>query len=438
MTAKIGIVTGLVLVVIITFTLTNSDLSTGHYFDSTVVVKGNIHALQGTTNHSSSSSSHNADSTPSLILQRLLRDKYPECQVHSSPLMEPIRWKTMGFYENSSNPVPPYDHVSCFLMKARYNCAYRPDAPFDMAYKHELVFRFPDTTKNCYLKQLIADTLEEWNTVLKDRKSQKKRGENGERRQRQQQQRRYHVMLHGTSYLRQIFEALVCKVSSNNQKQEQERDETLVPITDFIVQLGGADVSQKGFATRHNHQLTVDKLGQPLSNWSLVQTLGCHGDSRSDISAYYRRKAIVPPNLADCNDNIGMIELGEEWRFYYVFRPTMYTPETLENIYMEWFSAINKTNDDDAYWLLWNNAPQEAQNVSVDFSSRSTKIRQWSLNCWMWTLRDLQLRDLGVYFGANNPWITKPPDYHACMPGTPDDQVNLMLFLLWSGYEMDC
>ena len=46
----------------------------------------------------------------------------------------------------------------------------------------------------------------------------------------------------------------------------------------------------------------------------------------------------------------------------------------------------------------------------------------------------IQKETIGTYFGTENPFITKPPDkQHACMPGYPDDMVNLMLFSLVGG-----
>ena len=43
-------------------------------------------------------------------------------------------------------------------------------------------------------------------------------------------------------------------------------------------------------------------------------------------------------------------------------------------------------------------------------------------------------RDLGRWFGADNPWITWPPDRnHGCMPGMPDDdEVNILLWYMLS------
>ena len=42
-------------------------------------------------------------------------------------------------------------------------------------------------------------------------------------------------------------------------------------------------------------------------------------------------------------------------------------------------------------------------------------------------LRDLEFRDLGQWFGANNPRIEHPPDYNACMQRILYDEENLLL-----------
>ena len=46
--------------------------------------------------------------------------------------------------------------------------------------------------------------------------------------------------------------------------------------------------------------------------------------------------------------------------------------------------------------------------------------------------KEIQQRDARQWFGANNPWIIDSPDTHACMPGPPDDEVNLLLYLIFS------
>jgi len=52
-------------------------------------------------------------------------------------------------------------------------------------------------------------------------------------------------------------------------------------------------------------------------------------------------------------------------------------------------------------------------------------------------LQNIQRRDAGAYFRENNPWITAHPSSvkHPCMPGIPDDESAILLFLLM--FELD-
>ncbi len=409
---SICVVVILVFLFVATFISTTSELSS--YSD--VAWKREIGSSQTETKDKTLIATQSQISNPTMILKRLLEENYPECRLPTN--YTSIHLATMGAYVNVLDSHPPYDHISCFVMKARYNCAYRPDAPFDMAHNYELVLRFPTNIKDCRLKDLIGDTFKEWNLSLS--------ATNITPQQDEWTKPRYHVMLQGNSFVRQLWEALVCKVLLFQRQT--------IPVTAFSVQVGGPGIALKDFTARENRPVRVDELGYPTTNISHLQKVGCHGEAKIDISAYYRRKAVVPPNLPHCNDNVAMIDIADQWRFYYLFKPTMYTPETLDYIYRQRF-GISPDHSDDDLWLLWNSVLKEPQNVTASFFSSVT--RQISLESWIWTLRDLQLRDLGRYFGANNPWISKPPDFHACMPGPPDDQVNLLFYLLWSGYKME-
>ena len=39
------------------------------------------------------------------------------------------------------------------------------------------------------------------------------------------------------------------------------------------------------------------------------------------------------------------------------------------------------------------------------------------------------------YFGADNPAMNTVPDLHGCMPGMPDDEVNIILYMLLELYS---
>jgi hypothetical protein len=47
------------------------------------------------------------------------------------------------------------------------------------------------------------------------------------------------------------------------------------------------------------------------------------------------------------------------------------------------------------------------------------------------------MESIGTVYGATNPYVEKGPHQpdrlHACMPGLPDDMVNIMLFSLLVG-----
>lgn len=53
-----------------------------------------------------------------------------------------------------------------------------------------------------------------------------------------------------------------------------------------------------------------------------------------------------------------------------------------------------------------------------------------SLNNLLPLLKRAEKRIIGQYFGADNPWIVHPPGNHPCMPGIPDDEANILLYLL--------
>jgi len=405
---------------------------------------------------------------PRTIFHQLLRDKYPECRVLSHHNTKTIDLDTMGRYvqvisNNATNP--PYDHISCFLMKARYNCAYRPNAPFRMAHHYELVLQLSlpssnDTStttttaattatvrdKECRIKALIGDTLQEWSEQwshsFKNVTSTTTTTTNPPKNI-------YRIRLQGNSYLRQLWEALACGILASSKYSRL--------VTHLSLQQGGPGISLQDFATRSagggggdgGGGVDVNDLGRPLTNRTYLQQRGCHGENKADLSAYYRRKAVVPPNLPGCNDNVAVLELAHQWRISYMFKPTMYTPNALEYLFRERLGipssssehtttnpTISSESEQDV--LVWNSVMKEPQNITPPrmILPKRQQPQQWNIESWLWKLRDLQLRDLNSrYFGANNPWV-HPGDFHACMPGPPDDQAHLLLYLLWSGYSM--
>lgn len=190
--------------------------------------------------------------------------------------------------------------------------------------------------------------------------------------------------------------------------------------------LGGPDMSMASFAERGEGNLVKsdERLGKSIDNWTLLQSVGCHGHSYEDPSSFYRPGVQVPPTLGGCNDNIAMIELAHKWRFYYIFRPGMYTQEATDHVYRTLLSNIK---NGDVFWRLIGNI-ENTPNVSVlpnDFHELQLPTIMAINTEWVATV------DLGHNYNTNNPW-TFEGDPHACMPGVPDDEMNLMFFLLWS------
>jgi hypothetical protein len=303
---------------------------------------------------------------------------------------EQISLEASGQYISSDNP-PRYDHTSCFAMKARYNCAsvYNATSTEKVATDYKLVWNYANHTKDCDVRRVV-DTVG---------------GPQGFARLlgRTNHTRPFQVLLQGNSYLRQIFEALVCGFQSQ--------------ITDLKVQVGGPRISKSNIEARKGRLPGIGELGDMI-DFSRAKEGGCHGGT--SIAKFYRRNVTVPPTTPDCNDNLGMVEFGNVIRFYYIFGPSMYSNETLHQIYDK--LGVRGDSVDVLYFNVNESKTSLAYERKVDYSSLLS------------TLRILQRRDVGTYFGANNPWITDPPDGHPCMPGIPDDEVNVLLFLLLGEY----
>jgi hypothetical protein len=85
--------------------------------------------------------------------------------------------------------------------------------------------------------------------------------------------------------------------------------------------------------------------------------------------------------------------------------------------------------------LLWN--------VDNPYVRLLSQHRQKELVSYDWDgvhdhLRTVQMESIGTVYGAINPYVEKGRSgtvdkLHACMPGFPDDMVNIMLFSLLGG-----
>jgi hypothetical protein len=152
---------------------------------------------------------------------------------------------------------------------------------------------------------------------------------------------------------------------------------------------------------------------------------GCHCGGKGGLAEFYAPNVTVPSNIQGCNDNLAMVEFGHSVRFYYVFRMQRY--ENMTDVY----TFVGMMDVDSLDVFLWN-----SKNIR---NNQAKHQAGWveNLSPLLKHLKTIQRRDSGMYFGADNPWITNPPDNHPCMPGIPDDEVNLLLFMLVTGLSLN-
>jgi hypothetical protein len=212
----------------------------------------------------------------------------------------------------------------------------------------------------------------------------------------------YVVVFHGNSFLRQMWEALTCIWCHQ--------------ITNLLLQQGGPDICLVGL--RDRGLIDMYEIGTILRNPS--EEMGCHGGA--DLRGYYESDITVPSTITGCNDNIAMVEFGNKIQFYYILRPWVYA-----NVTDVYDKVGLRANDIDA--LVFNDGEDKKYPQSLREQLRAGVFDEsivWDLD----EFKKIQVRDTGSWYGANNPWISNPPDIHPCMPGVPDDEADLLLFLL--------
>jgi hypothetical protein len=348
-----------------------------------------------------------------------------------------------------------YNHM-CFIMKPRYNCALPPgltnDKPsaqdYKFIYKHKNVDEDENVKQQqqspyCDLEEVI-----DWlggptgiGRVLAHQSSE----ENDETAT---MPHCYQVLLQGDSRLRQVIESLICRYSDE--------------ITNLTLTFNAPDLSinaikrlkKKHHVSSAKHILHANEMGQPrnigftndtneqlkLLSYDELLIKGCHNQNSNEMANFYYPGVTVPTSIDGCSDDLLMVEFGT-LHLYYIFRPQYYSDEALLIAYekLGLTTSIDPTTgnlvlDDNIDLLLWN-----VDNPTVRLLSQH---RQNSLVSYDWDgvqehLRKVQMESIGTVYGAINPYVLKGPHQpdrlHACMPGFPDDMVNIMLFSLLGG-----
>lgn len=432
-----------------------------------------------------------AASTPCSVSESpafsIVRD-FPQCVL---PL--PQNWNgkqssMMDFFAHGefqyvlSEHIPRYDHISCPIMKARYNCAVstfeNPNGTISThgttlpvmttrptASSYKLIwtrYNAPNKTTDMPIEQNPFNSDNVYNDTFSScdfrhlmnvvggpaNVAAILSGREGTTTTTASRPPYYHVLMQGNSFLRQIFEALVCGF------QDQ--------ITDMKVLLHGPSISRSNgtattttttTTTEHSSspmspkKFTIADLGRPVSNWNSIQKHGCHGAGQSHgsrkthIARFYHDNVTIPPSASGCTDDMAMVEFQHSIRFYFLYHPSMFDDSALLRAYDNLGLLFPLEHDMDADGtskviatvdaLIWNDGENSVPASSATATNGGIFVkRNISLDGFLQELRVIQNTSIGHYFGADNPWIQHPPDNHPCMPGIPDDEVNVLLYLL--------
>lgn len=226
-------------------------------------------------------------------------------------------------------------------------------------------------------------------------------------------ERTYNIVMFGNSFLRQIFQALVC--GYGNQ------------ITNSLVQLYQTfGIDLKSMKERGERKFEVNELGE-------LRDLLTSGKQKCDryetLPKFYDinfKMDSIPQNCKDYSDNLAMVEFGGVIKFYFMFYPS-----NMANV-PQIFDELWKLDPMDVDMLIFNVAEHNTflkneNNQMLLKAFRETGVWNRKIHWPDSAFPTIQIRDLrssGVnsgtrWFGANNPWIDQVPDRHPCMPGPP-------------------
>jgi hypothetical protein len=300
----------------------------------------------------------------------------------------------------------PYDHT-CKIMKARYNCAHGQSVQ-DGETATDWILGFSlRSGRECLMKDLllrsggvesVSKHIAKWS-------------------HRNSSDHKAHILLTGNSFLRQVFEAIIC----NYHKEHHSL------IKSVTVEMGGPDMAMQ--ALRDHAQYATSSLGAMVD---LESVAGCHHPEPENTSHWYEPSVPLPPNTALCNDNIARVEIANVV-FYYVFRPYAY--RDLGEVFVTLGWDVSKFD------AVVSNEDIATQSVLSTFTKKGV-TRVIDVKNLLDYFRRIQKQRLHKWFGADNIGVTggeqdigalnKPRtvDDHPCMPGVPDDEVDVLLFLL--------
>lgn len=280
-----------------------------------------------------------------------------------------------------------YDHESCFVMKSRYNCAHA-NTSAESVLDWKFFLRTP-AGRLCEPESMVEKSGGISNLAKHIRTWSHRNGTVSHT----------NIFLSGDSFVRQVWESIVCRF----------RDR----IKGGFVSVGGSEVTNEAW---DSSAFTADDMGELVPLFSMRG--GCHSRNHE----HFYEPGVPMPTVAhaNCSDDIAMVELDEGLRIYYTFRFSAFDtdlPKVLQRMQL---------NPADLDVIVSNLSPSKYEKLS----SLAPGVPVLRIGGLLPFLHKVMLRDTHRWFGADNVGMIQSPDTHPCMPGVPDDEVNILLFAL--------
>mmetsp|Transcript_26475 Transcript_26475/g.67248 ORF Transcript_26475/g.67248 Transcript_26475/m.67248 type:complete len:327 (+) Transcript_26475:238-1218(+) len=288
-----------------------------------------------------------------------------------------------------------YDWSSGWLMRARYNCQEDSRQPPAAAWVH-LPYRNSNKT---------------WNDIVQEHGGHLKVAERAVPNSpfcNRTMRKGIHVLILGDSYLRQVFEAFANRFRKH--------------VTAGAVNTASPPILSMTRPKR------VSVANFSFLRWPSRPTVlpGCHG---FNISAFY--KASSPFSLQRCEDNLAWLEFNDSLRLYFVFRPYAFS-EDLRVV----LQRLADVKLEDMDFLVCNDrcgglGDRIRRSFLASCPTRRADRYAIAFDPVRAIIRSQLHTTARSSYGATNGMRTN--DAHACMPGIPDDEVDILFAAIARG-----
>ena len=315
-----------------------------------------------------------------------------------------------GWVRSAASP-PPYDATTCWLMKARYNCD--GDSRPEQALAYRYVQRLADGLKSAPGRGHGGQLLPLHRALKLVRSMGDGRG-------------RVNMLMVGHSYLRQVFEALACRWRDN--------------VTAGILSVGPPRVTaMTQAALKKLAGEALDPRNRELEWFNASgEPPACHGSqgASGNFGGYYAPDHAPLQAFTDCVDDVAMIELDGNLRIYYIFRPYTYKTrlrELLNSVLGLAYAAVDVVVHLNGFegnaalktlLLAELRAARSAAGHRPPFVLEFGPVRETLKAQLLAAMNRTWRGGEPLTLGARNCRLWN--DAHPCLPGIPDDEVDLL------------